>query len=143
MSKKRAAHTTKGRQGRKTTPAKKAVPAKATDPAPVKAKAKAKAPKAPPEVKTKTVEPAKKAPKVRAKFTLDQAIEWFKKDPHAEEFFCTDAPGFALAHGNYYLQFKKGHFVTADPAEVEILMRSRQFNLFIYAVNPTLRNLRK
>ena len=135
MAKKRAAHTTKGRTGRIPTPG------KATDPAPVKAKTKA--PKAPPEVKTKTVEPPEKKPKARGRFTLDEAIKWFKKAPHPEKFFCTDAPGFALAQGNHYLKFKKGYFVTADPAEVEVLMRSRQFNLHIFAVNPVLRNLKK
>lgn len=131
---KKAPYSTRGRQGRKPTPA------KATDPAPVEAQPKA--PEAPPEVKTKTVKPVEKTPKVRARFTLDEAIEWFKKDPHPEEFFCTGAPGFALVQGNLYMKFKKGYFATSDPAEVEALMRSREFNLFIYAVNANLRNLR-
>jgi hypothetical protein len=95
------------------------------------------------EAKTVEVEPVEKSPKVRAKFTLDEAIEWFRKDPHPEEFFCTGPPGFALVQGDHYLKFEKGQFVTSDPVEVEILMRSREFNLFIYVVNANLRNLRE
>jgi hypothetical protein len=84
------------------------------------------------------------------RFTLDEAIGWFKNDPHQEEFFCPETPGFALASGNHYLKFNAkpgstgpGYFRTSDPAEVEILMRSREFNLFIFATNPILRNLKK
>ncbi len=94
-------------------------------------------------VEAAEADPVEKDQEVICKFTLDEAIEWFRNDPHPEEFFCTGPSGFALVHGNFYLKFEKGKFVTSDPAEVEILMRAREFNLFIYAVNATLRNLKK
>jgi hypothetical protein len=83
------------------------------------------------------------------RLTLNEAIEWFRKDPHEEVFFCPETPGFALASGNHYLKFRPkpnstgpGYFRTSDPVEVEILMRAREFNLFYFAVNPVLRNLK-
>ncbi|MHC4316639.1 MAG: hypothetical protein ACYSW3_29705, partial [Planctomycetota bacterium] len=39
------------------------------------------------------------------KYTLDQAIERFKKKPRKEQFWCPEQKGFALAVGNMYLQF--------------------------------------
>lgn len=83
------------------------------------------------------------------RFTLNEAIEWFRGDPHEEVFFCPETPGFALASGEHYLKFNPdpsgrgpGYFKTSDPVEVEILMRAREFNLFYFAENPILRNLK-
>jgi len=133
MAKKRAAYTTKGRKSR--VPVLARTPAKATDPAPGK---KPPAPKAP------EVPKAPKAPKASpAKFTLEEALAWFRKNPHKEAFFCDGPAGFAIAKGDLYVQFKKGELETSDPAAVEVLMRAREYNTTIHAINPVLRNLKK
>lgn len=160
--KKKKGYSTKGRTGRRTTPNPKTKPAdktaQASEPAPVLAAPGAKPielgkktdePESSPDLGPEPTEskpdpgPEPKAKKVRSKFTLDQAVEWFEKDPHPEEFFCTGPAGLAIAHGNHYLQFVKGKFMTSDPAEVKILMGLREYNQSIFAMNPVLRNLKK
>lgn len=80
------------------------------------------------------------------KYTLDQAIERFKKNPKTEQFWCPETKGFALAVGDMYLQFKDHFFETSDPAEVEALMRANdpgaRYNVQFFAMNPELRNLK-
>ena len=91
-------------------------------------------------------EPAAPAPEP-GKFTLDQAIERFYKNPREEQFWCPDKKGFALAVGNMYLQFKDHFFKTSNPAEVEALLRANdpgaKYNVHFFAMNPELRNLKK
>ena len=85
-------------------------------------------------------------PPVDGRYTLDQAIERFKKNPREEQFWCPGKKGFALAAGNRYLQFKDHFFTTCDPVEVELLMRSddpgAKYNAHFFAINPELRNLK-
>lgn len=80
-------------------------------------------------------------------FTLDQAIERFKKNPRQEQFWCPDKKGFALAVGNMYLQFKDHFLITSDPKEVEALLRANdpgaRYNVHFFAINPDLRNFKK
>jgi hypothetical protein len=80
------------------------------------------------------------------KFTLDQAIERFKKNPREEQFWCPGQKGFALAAGDMYLQFKDHFLTTSNPAEVEALMRSNdpgaKYNVQFFAMSPELRNIK-
>jgi hypothetical protein len=83
---------------------------------------------------------------VGGKFTLDQAIGRFKKNPRKEQFWCPEQKGFALAVGNMYLQFKDHFLTTSNPAEVEALMRANdpgaKYNVHFFAMNPELRNIK-
>jgi hypothetical protein len=81
------------------------------------------------------------------RMTIDEAVKWFKADPHMEEFISLDKMGTAIAHGNRYIQFVKGVFLTSDPVEVEILLRANdpgaKYGTHFVALNPVLRNLKK
>jgi len=104
----------------------------------------------------KTEEVAEEAPADPAvptpepgKFTLDQAIEQFKKNPKEETFWIPPEypQGQAIAAGDIYIKFEKGIFRTSNPAEVETIMRSVgpgiTYNMHIFAMSPGLRNLKK
>lgn len=90
-------------------------------------------------------EPVVAAPEP-GRYTLDQTIERFKKNPRAEQFWCPDKKGFALAVGDMYLQFKDHFFTTSDPREIEALMRAddpgARYNAHFFAMNPELRNIK-
>jgi len=79
--------------------------------------------------------------------TLDEAIAWFTKNPHEEEFISLDKPGTAVCQGNHYIQFKNASLVTSDPAVVEILLRANapgaKYGVHFVALNPVLRNFKK
>jgi len=90
-------------------------------------------------------------PKPAALPTIDEAIAEFRKNPRMETFFC---PGRAvgIAHGNKYIKFEwdfrrnSGVYMTSDPQEVEIIMRSTEsgirYNVAIFAENPAIRNIK-
>ena len=81
-----------------------------------------------------------------SRMTIDEAIAWFAKNPHEEEFISLDKAGTAICQGNHYIQFKDGRFFTSDPAEVEILLRANsvgaKYGVHFVALNPVLRNLK-
>ena len=80
------------------------------------------------------------------RLTVDEAIAWFAKKPHEEEFISLDKAGTAIACGNLYIQFKNGKLRTSDPAVVKALLKANavgaRYGIHFVGLNPKLRNLK-
>ncbi len=62
--------------------------------------------------------------------------------PQGERFVCNRYPGYGIGLGNKIIKFKNGVYITSDEKEIEAIVEDRYFNLFIFADNPELRELK-